>query len=109
MLAVLPRLGAGASAHAELRGADEAGPFGVLEVGSESVAEDLRMGYVSATLGWGEVTKETYQDHQWGYRCCLQEIYSVRMLLCYEEEKIMAYQNHGDPVLNDFLVRFFGY
>jgi hypothetical protein len=87
VLAVLPRLGAGASAHAELRGADEAGPFGVLEVGSESVAEDLRMGYVSATLGWGEVTKETYQDHQWGYRCYLQGIYSVRMLLCYEEEK----------------------
>jgi hypothetical protein len=51
VLAVLPRLGAGASAHAELRSADEAGPFGVLEVGSESVAEDLKIAYVSATPG----------------------------------------------------------
>ena len=42
VLAVLPRVGASASAHAELRITDETGPFGILMVGSESVAEDFK-------------------------------------------------------------------
>jgi len=40
VLAVLPRFGTGASAHAKLVCADEAGPFCVLVVGSEGIAED---------------------------------------------------------------------
>lgn len=50
VLAVLPRIGASASAHAELRGADEAGPFGVLTVRSEGVAEDKTTNGVAVTV-----------------------------------------------------------
>ena len=41
MHAVLPSVGTRASAHAELRGAHEAGPFAVLGVGSEGVTVNL--------------------------------------------------------------------
>lgn len=50
VLAVLPRIGAGTSAHAELRSTDEAGPFGILQVGSESVAEDKTANGVAVTV-----------------------------------------------------------
>ena len=44
MHAVLPGVGTRASAHAELRGAHEAGPFAVLGVGSEGVTVNLAWG-----------------------------------------------------------------
>jgi len=51
VLAELPRTGTGASAHAELVCADEAGPFCVLVVGSEGVAEDESTYGVSVAVG----------------------------------------------------------
>jgi len=56
VLAVLPRVGASASAHAEFRITDEAGPFGILTVGSDSVAEDLKV-VMSAPYQATELTK----------------------------------------------------
>jgi hypothetical protein len=96
VLAVLPRIGASASAHAELRGTDETGPFGVLMVRSEGVAEDLKT--ATSARRRGTECEGDLPRPPMGLPLLSAKVHVVRMLLRYEE-KIVAYQSRGEQVL----------